>query len=131
MQRHYSQGPSPDWQTRFVSAYAAAHPWEDWAETWAHYLHIVDVLETAWVFRLRVSPGGHRDESMNSEPDFDPYRVDTFERLIDHWLPLTFAVNSLNRSMGLGDFYPFVLPSPVLTRLGFVHESVRNAAAAG
>jgi hypothetical protein len=129
MQRNYNQGPPADWQSRFVSAYAAAHPWEDWAETWAHYLHIVDVLETAWVFRLRVSPGGDADDSMRSEPGFDPYRAGSLERLIDDWLPLTYAVNSLNRSMGLPDLYPFVLSPPVLSRLGFVHESVRRATA--
>ena len=129
MDRYYRHGPPPGWQSRFVSAYATAHPWEDWAESWAHYLHIVDVLETAWVFRMRVSPGGNRDESMHAEPDFDPYRADSFARLIDYWLPLTYAVNSLNRSIGLPDFYPFVLPPAALSRLRFVHDSVRGEVA--
>ena len=44
LQRHYASGPPADWQARFVTAYASAHPWEDWAETWAHYLHITDTL---------------------------------------------------------------------------------------
>jgi hypothetical protein len=112
-----------------VILYAAAHPWEEWAETWAHYLHIVDVLETAWVFRLRVSPGGDHDDQMTSKPDFDPYRTDSLDPVIDHWMPLTYAVNSLNRSMGQPDLYPFVLSPPVLSKLDFVHRTVRQAAA--
>ena len=55
-QRHYANGPPGDWQNDFVSSYASAHPWEDWAETWAHYLHIVDTLETASAFGLRSGP---------------------------------------------------------------------------
>ncbi len=128
MQRNYMQGPPADWQSRFMSGYAASHPWEDWAETWAHYLHIIDVLETAWVFRLRVSPGGARDDQMAAAPKFDPYRADSLDQVIDHWLPLTYAVNSLNRSMGQPDLYPFVLAPPVLAKLGFVHQAVREAA---
>ena len=129
MQRNYRQGPPADWQSHFVSSYAAAHPWEDWAETWAHYLHIIDVLETAWVFRLRVAPGGKQDDQTAAEPDFDPYGTESLDRVIDHWLPLTYAVNSLNRSMGQPDLYPFVLAPAVLSKLGFVHEAVQQAAA--
>jgi hypothetical protein len=129
MRQNYEQGPPADWQSRFVSPYAASHPWEDWAETWAHYVHIIDVLETAWVFHLRVSPGGVQDEQLTSEPDFDPYHADSLERLIDHWLPLTYAVNNLNRSMGQPDLYPFILSPPALSKLDFVHQAIRGAAA--
>ena len=45
LRRHYAEGAPPDWQARHISAYAATHPWEDWAETFAHYLHITDTLE--------------------------------------------------------------------------------------
>ena len=129
MQQNYEQGPPTDWQSRFVSSYAAAHPWEDRAETWAHYLHIIDVLETAWAFRLRVSPGVDNDDQMASSPDFDPYLADSMDAVIDQWLPLTYAVNSLNRSMGQPDLYPFVLAPPVLSKLEFVHKTIRQAAA--
>jgi hypothetical protein len=129
MQRGYQQGPPADWQSRFVSAYAATHPWEDWAETWAHYLHIIDVLETAWAFRLRVAAGAGNGPGMRSQPDFDPYRATSLDQLIDHWLPLTYAVNSLNRSMGQPDLYPFVLAPKALSKLGFVHRAIRQAAA--
>ena len=40
----------------------AAHPWEDFAETWAHYLHIIDTLETARAFRVRVDPEAAKGE---------------------------------------------------------------------
>jgi hypothetical protein len=56
LQRHYANGPPPNWQESFVSAYASTHPWEDWAETWAHYFHMVDTLETASAFGMRVRP---------------------------------------------------------------------------
>jgi len=127
MQHNYQQGPPSDWQSRFVSPYAAAHPWEDWAETWAHYLHIIDVLETAWVFRLRVSPDNDRQGEMTSQPDFDPYRIDSFEEIIEQWLPLTYALNSLNRSMGQPDLYPFVLAPLVISKMEFVHQAIRQA----
>jgi len=60
VKRHYDQGPPPDWQSRFVSAYASVHPWEDWAETWAHYLHMVDTLETARSHGVALRPAGCR-----------------------------------------------------------------------
>jgi hypothetical protein len=127
MQQHYQQGPPADWQSRFLSAYAAAHPWEDWAETWAHYLHIIDVLETAWAFRLRVAPGNNQQDRMTSAPDFDPYRAASFDQLIKQWLPLTYAVNSLNRSMGQPDLYPFVLAPAVILKIDFIHRTIRQA----
>jgi hypothetical protein len=127
MQQHYQQGPPADWQSRFVSAYAAAHPWEDWAETWAHYLHIIDVMETAWAFRLRVDPVDDPQDQMASAPDFDPYCAASFDQLTTQWLPLTYAVNSLNRSMGQPDLYPFVLAPAALFKIEFVHRTIRQA----
>src|SRR5215217_8374908 len=97
LRRHYTQGPPGDWQDRFVTAYASAHPWEDFAETWAHYLHIVDTLETANAFGLKVKPKIGRGPELSAEIDFDPHEASDLNRLVDAWLPLTFAVNSLNR----------------------------------
>jgi hypothetical protein len=127
LQRHYDRGPPPDWQERYVSAYASAHPWEDFAETWAHYLHIVDTLETASAFGLKVTPKIQRGPELSAEVDFDPHDVADLDRLIDAWLPLTFAVNSLNRSMGQPDLYPFVLSPSAIGKLGFVHERIYAA----
>jgi len=126
LERHYRDGPPPDWQERFISAYAAGHPWEDWAETWAHYLHIVDTLETAHHFGIQIDPGVKDDPSLDVELDFDPYQEERFEVLTGHWLPVSFALNSLNRSMGHDHAYPFVLSPPVLKKLEFIHRVVRG-----
>src|SRR5919106_4546362 len=107
LEAHHAAGPPADWPERFISGYAAAHPWEDWAETWAHYLHLVDTLETAQAFRLSVSPAAGDDPALAAAAYFDPYRYDDFDAMIRTWLPLTYAVNSLNRSMGQPDLYPF------------------------
>lgn len=123
---HYAWGPPPDWHERFVSAYASMHPLEDWAETWAHYLHMVDTLETAHHLgmgtRLRVG----QSPWLNVENIADPYQQTNFDTLIGEWIALTFAANSLNRSMGQPDLYPFVLRRPVIDKLRLVHELVRS-----
>jgi hypothetical protein len=123
LQTHYQQGAPADWQESYVSQYASTHPWEDWAETWAHYLHIVDTLEMASAFGIRVKPRLVRDEALTVDINLDPYRQDaSMEEIIEAWLPLTFAMNSLNRAMGNPDLYPFVLSPAVVTKLGFVHD---------
>jgi hypothetical protein len=126
LQRHHDQGPPADWQQSFVSAYATMHPWEDWAESWAHYLHIVDTLETAGAFGLRTRPKVDAVPEFDAVPETDPHAAQDFGTLIEAWLPLTYAVNSLNRSMGQPDLYPFVLPPPAIAKLGFVHAVVRG-----
>lgn len=118
---HYEAGPPADWRRSFISGYASAHPWEDFAETWAHYLHIVDTLETADAFGLQVHPRGGTDPRLDMTADFDPYRQADFDLLIRTWVPLTYAVNSLNHSMGLPDLYAFVLAPTVMGKLRFVH----------
>jgi hypothetical protein len=129
IERHYEQGPPPDWQERHVSAYATMHPWEDFAETWTHYLHIVDTLDTAASFGLGVDPAVIDDPALSARVTFDPYRAAGIEPLIEAWLPLTYAVNSLNRSMGQPDLYPFVLSEPAIGKLAFIHDLVRRGAA--
>ncbi len=126
LQRHYANGPPPDWQERFVSAYASTHPWEDWAETWAHYFHMVDTLETASAFGMRVRPRVTKGADLSAAIDFDPHSA-ALDRIVDAWLPLTFAVNSINRSMGMADLYPFVLTPPVIVKLSFIHERIHAA----
>jgi hypothetical protein len=120
LQAHYQNGAPPDWQTHYISMYASAHPWEDFAETWAHYLHIVDTLETAGAFGLKVRPRAARG-ALAAAIDFDPYEALDMSQLIDAWLPIEFATNSLNRSMGQIDLYPFVLSAKAIEKLGFVH----------
>lgn len=126
LQRHYEQGAPAGWQNAYVSAYATMHPWEDWAETWAHYLHIVDTLEMAGAFGIRIAPDIAADPALEAEIAFDPHRVRHVQTLIDAWLPLTYAVNSLNRSMGLPDLYPFVIPQPVVEKMAYIHERIHR-----
>ena len=130
LQAHYANGPKKNWQEEYVSAYAGSHPWEDFAEMWAHYLHMVDTLETANAFGMSVRPKVSRGPDLTAEINFDPHQED-LNRLITAWLPLTFAVNSLNRSMGQPDLYPFVLSSAVIAKLAFIHELIHHKAGKG
>ncbi len=124
LQRHYQNGAPADWHTRYISTYASTHPWEDWAETFAHYLHIVDTLETAHNYGLSVSPQA-RSEELATAVSVDPYECDSFRKVLEDWIPVSFALNSLNRSMGLADAYPFVIPDPVVDKLEFVRHWMR------
>ena len=105
--RHYSQGPPANWWERYISTYATMHPYEDFAETWAHFLHMTDTVETAHIYGL-ARTGGIEDS-----PSFRAFVTDT-------WIPLSTALNMVNRSMGKADLYPFVIPDPVLDKLGFI-----------
>jgi hypothetical protein len=120
LMKHYQDGAPAGWQNDYVSMYATTHPWEDFAETWAHYLHIVDTLETAGAFGLKVRPRRARG-TLGAAIDFDPYKAGRMETLIDAWLPIEFATNSMNRSMGLIDLYPFVILPKVIEKLTFIH----------
>lgn len=127
LKRYYATGAPSDWQEHYVSAYATMHPWEDFAETWAHYLHIVDTLEMAAEFGLEVHPARDREGGLSARIDFDPYLVRSFDPIARAWLPFVFAINSVNRAMGMGDLYPFVLSPDVLVKLDFIHRLVRDS----
>jgi len=105
--RHYSSGPPVGWQSSYLTTYATMHPYEDFAETWAHYLHICDTVETSAEYGLTAVAG-----------------IDSFTHFRDLvtgvWVPLSTALNMINRSMGRADLYPFVIPAPVLDKLEFV-----------
>jgi hypothetical protein len=126
LERHYEQGPPDDWRASFVSAYATMHPSEDWAETFAHYLHIQDTLQTAAEYRVRVDgPDAVAKVRPTSELRSTPREGERpFSETLAEWLPLTYALNALNRSMGRDDLYPFVLPPPVVEKLALVDELV-------
>jgi hypothetical protein len=126
LQMYYLNGPPADWANHFISPYASSHPWEDWAESWSHYMHLMDTLETAFYFGLHVNPGKQTTvENLGVEINKDPYTIENFQEVIESWLPLTFAVNSLNRSMGHQDFYPFVIAPEVVRKLGFIHDACK------
>jgi len=123
LQDYYAQGARADWSEHFISAYASSHPWEDFAETWAHYFHMIDTLETARVAGLAVRP--KPPQSPGAVFDFHPRDTDV-EYLVEAWRALAFAVNSLNRSMGLRDLYPFVLGPAAVAKLTFVQRRIRE-----
>lgn len=121
MKKHYEVGPPGNWQDSYISAYATMHPWEDWAESWAHYLHIQDTLEVAADFglvgkRIMISP---KVEEGKNVP-----RPKSFDHVLERWAKLTVALNSINRSMGLRDMYPFVLSKSVVDKLRFISEVI-------
>lgn len=124
---HHVNGPQADWEDRCVSAYASAHPWEDWAETWAHYLHIVETIDTAEATGMEPRARGILLGAPWPFGQSDVYRKGSIDALIERWVPLTAALNELNRSMGHPDFYPFVLPPAAMQKLGFVHAAIRRA----
>jgi hypothetical protein len=127
--RYYAAGgASPGWQMHHVSGYATAHPWEDWAETWAHYLHMVDLLETASSYNTTLVVPGDNDVEEVTNP-FEGVARD-FDKLVDQWIPLTLLLNSLNRSLGQDDAYPFALSNEALDKLRFVHDVIQGAKSA-
>jgi hypothetical protein len=126
LQNYYANGVVPDWQRNFISAYATSHPWEDFAETWAHYLHIVDTLEMARAFGLYVHPRLAGPGQLDAQVDFDPYSVRDASPLIETWIPLSNTLNSLNRTMGLQDIYPFILSPPVVAKLSAIHDLIHG-----
>ncbi|WP_083440554.1 zinc-binding metallopeptidase family protein [Aquincola tertiaricarbonis] len=126
LNRHYQNGPDPDWPQRCVSAYASMHPWEDWAETWAHYLHMVDTMLTARGLgingeniELEIEPFTLADLDIADSPD-----AERFLQFINTWVELAAALNELARAMGQQDQYPFVLSRPAIAKLHFVHRLV-------
>ena len=131
LRRNYEQGPPAGWASSYVSSYATSHPWEDWAETWAHYLHVVDSLATATAFGI---------DAAEIECDVDPFTRDALydpddphgERLIsllNDWIEIVTVLNEMARSMGQPDFYPFVMSRAVVTKLHFIQLVVADARA--
>ena len=131
MRRYYAEGAPADWPKTFVSAYATMHPWEDFSETWAHYLHMVATLDTAYTCQLQMAPRVDKLGTSRIERSVDPYATRDIDELIAIWLPLTTALNALNSAMGKDDAYPFTLTPPVIEKLGFIHRLIREAPRSG
>lgn len=128
MENYYKNGPATNWQNVWISAYATMHPWEDWAETWAHYLHMVDTLETASNFNVNISDNKIENPYTNSPwSDFLATEI-SFTQLFNNWCSLTEVLNALNKSMGLDDAYPFVISISSLNKLRFVHQTIMQNA---
>ncbi|KKB75989.1 hypothetical protein VW35_19855 [Devosia soli] len=129
LKAYYANGAPMGWHQSFISAYATSHPWEDFAETFAHYLHITDTVEMAAAFGIRARPKTG-DESLALPPvRFDPYMAPDMTDIIDNWVPLSLLLNNLNRAMGQTDAYPFVLTPPVMEKLAFINDLVHQAPA--
>ncbi len=126
LERHYREGPTPGWHSAFVSGYATMHPWEDWAETWAHYLHMVELLNTARAWKLQSE--GFSDQRVADEIPQEARLSEEFAQMVHEWVPLTLLANSLSRSLGHEDVYPFALSYLALRKMQFVHEVVSAAA---
>lgn len=142
LKQYYAQGPKGNWGEYYVSAYASSHPWEDWAETWAHYLHMVDMLNTAASFHLDAAylslpyepftdtvlypvevaiDHGSSDHGSSAQTAADGH---VFLSFINDWVQLAAVLNEMSRSMGLPDSYPFVLSQSAVRKLHFVHQLV-------
>ena len=115
-----------DWQTHYISAYATSLPWEDWAETWAHYLHMIDLLETAASYGSRIQLPAALGAEAETVTVHDPFGVPApdFDQMLREWGPLTLLVNSLSRSLGHDDAYPFAISWGVRRKLEFIHQIV-------
>ncbi|MBP1821106.1 putative zinc-binding metallopeptidase [Mycobacterium sp. OAE908] len=117
LDRHYKEGAPAGWEDDYVSSYATMHPAEDWAETFAHYLHIRDTLDTSAAFGFAAAAATFERRVLGPSG---------FDAIIDMWLPLAWALNMINRSMGREDLYPFVLPPPVLDKMRFIHTVIEE-----
>jgi hypothetical protein len=130
LQKYYANGPAPDWADNSVSAYASSHPWEDWAETWAHYLHMVDALDTAMGSgmdseHVDLLKDPFEKEVLYRFDDEEDEADDEFLSFFNAWARLSSVLNEFSLGMGLQDFYPFVLSNRAVTKLHFVHRFIK------
>ena len=116
--RHYRDGAPAGWVDSYISEYATMHPWEDFAECWAHYLHMTDTLTTAAAGGLELTLDGG-----SVRPPAD-YSGALMKEILADWVPVADFFNQVNRAMGKGDLYPFGIVEPVARKLDFVHRVV-------
>ena len=128
LQNNYTYGPPDNWQLNYISSYASTHPWEDWAETWAHYLHMRDALDTAISFGLTVNSALLEFTPFTSAALLNPNdeTAASFLSFLNEWTGLTVLLNEMNRTMGQADFYPFAIPGLAVAKLHFVHVVIAS-----
>jgi hypothetical protein len=124
LEHYYSTGPAYNWQTNYISAYACAHPLEDWAESWAHYLHMIDTMETAYDFDINIRASDKTKQFQRIDKHY--LASITAEELVNDWSALSVALNEMNRSMGLADAYPFFISNVVKEKLVFIHKVITS-----
>jgi len=131
LRQNHEQGPPAQWWLHHVSAYASSHPWEDWAECWAHYLHMRDSIDTAQSFGLAIDHAQLEFTPFTLDALYQPEHPDAqrFLGFLNDWTRLSTLLNEMSRSMGQPDFYPFVLPHEVVAKLHFIHLLVSSVGA--
>jgi hypothetical protein len=130
LRQHYANGPPVNWENDFISAYASTHPWEDWAESWAHVLHMIDALETADSIGVSLQPPRANEPALSLPARAALDDAAQFSAMIRAWLSLTYALNNFTRGLGLPDSYPFVLSNRVVEKLRFVYQTIKQGARA-
>ncbi|MGP3698564.1 zinc-binding metallopeptidase family protein [Rhodobacter sp. NSM] len=120
LQTHYAEGAPPDWPEGFISAYATAHPWEDFAESWAHVFHLLDGMETALAFGLL--------SRQDLPVQLEDLVLQPMTRLSHAWVDLVIALNAVNQALGHETFYPFVLAPKVVEKQEAIRQLIAEAA---
>lgn len=123
--RHYEHGAPAGWQASFISEYATMHPWEDFAECFAHYLHITDTIDTSREAGMVLHADRVRFAAPRDVMPLESYAETPIEQLLDDWSWISLFFNRVNTAMGKGPLYPFQITGPVADKLGFVHAVVR------
>ena len=126
--RHYEFGAPPDWQVSFISEYATMHPWEDFAECFAHYLHITDTIDTAREAGMVLHVDRVRFTGPRDIVPLESYADAPIEQLLFDWKWMALFFNRVNTAMGKNALYPFEISQPVADKLGFVHQVLRESA---
>lgn len=117
LQAHYANPQLP--KGDYITDYATAHPHEDWAETTAHLLHMVDFTDSFVNAGLSMS---------GLPPDYAPYQDGNAEHLLTITTDVAIAINDINRALDNSDLYPFVLTPRIREKLTFVHDWITDHA---
>ncbi|MGV0991015.1 MAG: zinc-binding metallopeptidase family protein [Mycobacterium sp.] len=126
IQRHYKFGAPGDWPTSFISEYATMHPWEDFAECFAHYLHITDTLDTTSEAGMVLRADMVQFGAPHDVTPLKSYADVPITRLLSDWSWVSLFLNRVNAAMGKNPLYPFEISAPVAEKLGFVHAVLRD-----
>lgn len=126
--RHYKFGAPPNWSDSYISEYATMHPWEDFAECFAHYLHITDLVDTCCEAGLILHANRLRFSFPRDVVPVASHDDAPIEQVLDDWKWLAVFFNRVNAAMGKNPLYPFQIPPPVVRKLAFVHKVIREQA---
>ena len=128
LDRHYTFGAPDGWQESFISEYATMHPWEDFAECFAHYLHISDTIDTSREAGMVLKADHVRFAAPRDIVPLVSYDDAPIEQLLFDWRWISLCFNRVNTAMGKDPLYPFEIPVPVVAKLGFVHRVIHESA---